>query len=86
MTAFYNIVVKKSAEREMRGAPSADLGRIVEKLKGLAVLPRPHGCEKMAGTELYRIRQGDWRILYSVDDPRRSIVIYKIGHRREIYR
>ena len=82
----YKVSLKKSAEKELRAIPSHDMGKIVEKLKGLAHQPRPHGCEKLEGQERYRIRQGDWRMIYSIDDNEKSVMVFKIGNRREVYR
>ena len=82
MTGSYSLLLKKSAERDLRKIPKADLQRIKE----LAAAPRPSGSEKLAGQDSYRIRQGDYRIVYTVDDDHRLIDIIKIGHRREVYR
>jgi len=84
--ASYSISVKKSAEKELRTVPKSDLARIVHRIQALPVNPRPHGSEKLSGEEGYRIRQGDWRIIYRIDDTAKTIEIIKIGHRREIYR
>jgi mRNA interferase RelE/StbE len=84
--AFYSLRIKRSAEKEMRRVPKADLRRIVERIESLATEPRPLGSEKLFGEDAYRIRQGDYRILYAVDDEQRTIEIIEIGHRREVYR
>ena len=86
MTDSYKVSLKKSAEKELRSIPSRDIHKIVEKLKGLAHQPRPHGCEKMEGQDRYRIRQGDWRVVYSIDDVEKTVLVVKIGNRREVYR
>ena len=86
MTGSYRLLLKKSAERELRKIPKTDLQRITERIKELAALPRPSCSEKLAGQDSYRIRQGDYRIVYTVDDAHRLIEIIKIGHRREVYR
>lgn len=82
----YSVYVKKSAEKELRDVPKPDLRRIVSHIQSLATQPRPHGCEKLSGEEKYRIRQGDWRVVYWIDDNNKSVEIIKIGHRREVYR
>lgn len=82
----YKISVKKSAEKELRSIPPKDLVRIIGKIKNLAHQPRPFGCEKMEGGERYRIRQGDWRFIYTIDDEIKSVTVVKIGNRREVYR
>ena len=86
MTDSYSLRFKKSAERELRKITKADLQRITQRIKELAAIPRPSGSEKLAGQDSYRIRQGDYRIVYTVDDDHRLIEIIKIGHRREVYR
>ena len=86
MTGSYSLLLKKSAERDLRKIPKADLQRIIQRIKDLATSPRPSGSEKLAGQDSYRIRQGDYRIVYTVDDNQRLIEIIKIGHRREVYR
>jgi mRNA interferase RelE/StbE len=86
VTGSYSLLFKKSAERELRKVPKADLQRITHRIKDLAASPRPSGSEKLAGQDSYRIRQGDYRVVYIVDDDQRLIEIIKIGHRREVYR
>jgi len=86
VTDSYSIFVKKSAERELRQIPKSELNRILSRIKRLMHTPRPTGCEKISDQERYRIRQGDYRIVYSVDDERKRIDVVKIGHRREVYR
>ena len=86
MTASYSVLIKKSAERELRALPKQDLRRVVDRIRALAGDPRPHGSEKITGEERYRIRQGDHRIVYAVDDEGRTVEIVKIGHRRRLYR
>ncbi len=86
MTASYSVAIKKAAERELRALPKEDLRRVVDRIRGLAENPRPPGSEKLSGEERYRIRQGDYRIVYAIDDEARIVEIVKIGHRREVYR
>ncbi len=86
MTGSYRLVIKKSAERELRAVLQRDLRRIVNRIQGLAANPRPPGNEKLSEQERYRLRQGDYRIVYAVDDDQRTVEVVKIGHRREVYR
>jgi mRNA interferase RelE/StbE len=86
VTGSYSILAKRSAERELRKIPKGDLRRITTRIQGLALQPRRPGCEKLSGEERYRIRQGDYRIVYAVDDGSRIVEVVKIGHRREVYR
>lgn len=78
--------MKRSAERELRALQKSDVKRVTEQIKNLALDPRPAGCQKLSHQERYRLRQGDYRIVYSIDDGTRTIHIVKIGHRREVYR
>lgn len=86
MPASYSLLIKRSAEKELRELPKADLRRIMKRIGQLASDPCPKGCEKLFGADSYRVRQGDYRILYRIDDGQRVIEIYKVGDRREVYR
>ena len=87
MTVSYKLLVKKSAEKELRDIPKQFLSKIVDKIRTLASDPRSHGCEALAGSEKhYRVRQNDYRIVYTVDDSAKEITIVKIGHRGDVYR
>jgi mRNA interferase RelE/StbE len=82
----YNILIKPSAVKEIEAVPQRDRQRIVARIQGLSTTPRPPGCEKLSGQERYRVRQGAYRIVYSVNDGESSLLIIKVGHRKEIYR
>lgn len=86
--AVYKLLIKPSAAKELEGVDSKpDRRRIVEKIALLAEEPRPHGSEKLAGfDDRYRIRQGQFRIVYLIDDALRELTIYKIAHRKDVYR
>jgi mRNA interferase RelE/StbE len=84
--ANYRLQIKPSAGKEIEALPKKDRRRVVAKIQGLATDPRPPGCEKLSGEDLYRVRQGNYRILYSVHDTDLLVVVIKIGHRREVYR
>ena len=86
--AAYSLLIKASAGRELdRLGTKADRVRIVKRVQALADDPRPHGCEKLAGySDRFRIRQGNYRVVYHVDDARRAVTIFKVGDRKEIYR
>jgi mRNA interferase RelE/StbE len=81
-------LIKSSAGKELAGLGSkADRQRIVEKIQSLAKGPRPHGSEKLAGySDRYRIRQGNYRVVYLIDDDAEVVTIYKIGDRKDVYR
>jgi mRNA interferase RelE/StbE len=82
----YNVLIRESAAKELGRLPKKDLRRVVGRIRGLASDPRPHGCEKLSAQERYRIRQGDYRVVYSIDDDDRTVEVVKIGRRNEIYR
>lgn len=84
--AVYSIFFKTSARKELDTIPKRELQRIMERIGGLADNPRPHGSEKLSGQERYRIRQGNYRIVYSIQDAELTVWLIKIGHRREVYR
>ena len=84
--AKYKITIKKSAAKELEDIGKKDLRRIVKRIKSLAHNPRAQGCEKLSGQNRFRIRQGDYRIVYSIEDKDFIVDIVKVGHRREIYR
>ena len=87
MTALYSVVIKRSAEKELRAVPLSDLKRVIDRIRGLAQQPRPSRCEKLSGeSERYRIRQDDYRIVYGIDDAALRVDVVKVGHRREVYR
>ena len=83
----YKIEFTRAAEKDLAGIPRVELKKISKRIDKLADDPFPQGHEKMKGDDnLYRIRQGDYRILYSVIDGKLLILIVKVGHRREVYR
>lgn len=86
--AGYRLLVKASAAKELESAGTkADRRRIVERMRSLAADPRPPGAERLAGhTDQLRVRQGNYRIVYSVGDERREVTIFRIGHRKDVYR
>lgn len=84
--AAYRIVFKKTAAKELEAIPKRDLAKVVERIQSLAVEPRPPGVEKLSAQERYRVRQGDYRIVYSIEDDILTVCVVKVGHRREVYR
>lgn len=81
----YRIEVKKSAIKELHATPKKDLKRILSKIKSLSDNPRPKGCIILSGKERYRLRQGNYRILYSIGDEILVVYVVKIGHRKNVY-
>ena len=85
--ARYRILIKASAATEIEQIPNRrDRQRIVRRIRGLAADPRPRGCEKLSGPNRYRVRQGRYRIVYSIEDDRLVVHVVKIGHRRDVFR
>ena len=84
--ANYDLRIKPSAVKELEALHTKDRRRIVKKIQDLASEPRPPGCEKLSGRDRYRIRQGNFRILYEIQDREMTVVVVKIGHRRDVYR
>ncbi len=82
----YQIIIKRSAEKELNALPPALRDRITQRLLALEDNPRPTGIKKLQGAESYRLRIGDYRVLLTIDDQRQQVMIYAIGHRREVYR
>ena len=83
----YELFIKPSAAKELEAlGRKSDRTRIVDKIYTLKDDPRPQGCEKLTGQDRYRVRQGQFRILYGVDDNERVVTVVKIGHRRDVYR
>lgn len=84
--ASYRLLIKPSATKELEAVPKRDRRRLVVRIQSLRNDPRPPGSEKLSGHDLYRVRQGNYRVLYSIDDTDETIILIKIGHRREVYR
>ena len=84
--ASYRLVIKPSAAKEIEALPKQDRRRIVAKILSLSRNPRPPGCEKLSGHDQYRLRQGNYRILYEIRDLVLVVVVVKVGHRRDVYR
>ena len=86
--ALFRLFVKASAGKELAAVASkADRQPIVARIQDLASNPRPHGSEKLAGyADRYRLRQGNYRIIYLIDDDAQALTIYKVGDRKDVYR
>ena len=83
----YKVLMAKSALKELYEIPKGDLERILLRIERLSQNPRGRGSEKLSSRhESYRLRQGDYRIVYSVNDKDRIVDVFKIGHRKEIYK
>ena len=84
--AAYSIFLKDSVRKDLVSVPTHYLQRIMSRIASLADNPRPDGCEKLSDQEKYRIRQGVYRIIYSIQDTQLTVWVVKVGHRREVYR
>jgi len=82
----YSLQILRSAAKEIESAPRKDRERIIAKIATLSEDPRPAGTKKLAGREAYRIRQGDYRIVYTVSDSDRIVEIARVARRSDVYR
>jgi mRNA interferase RelE/StbE len=83
----YDVLIERTAERDIKSLPTTLFDRILPRIKALADNPRPTGCHKLAGSKNdWRIRIGDYRVVYEIDDARKQVKIFRVRHRREVYR
>ena len=83
----YKVLIKPSAVKELENIPrKKDRQRIVEQISALAEDPRPHGSQKLAGNDRFRLRQGPYRIIYSIERDVLIVYVIKVGHRKDVYR
>jgi mRNA interferase RelE/StbE len=84
--ADYRVELKSSALKELEALPDIVLARLVRKMDALGDAPRPAGCKKLKGyRDQWRIRVGDWRVVYIIDDAAKLVSVTRIAHRREVY-
>lgn len=84
--AEYKIFFKKSVSKDLRPIPKTSLRKILNVIKSLGKDPRPPGCRKLSGQERYRLREGRYRIIYSIQDDELTVWVVKVGHRKDVYR
>jgi mRNA interferase RelE/StbE len=84
--AAYKVHFKASVEKDFTTIPKKDLKKILKRIGELADNPRPSGFEKLTGQERYRLRQGRYRIVYSIQNDELTVWVVKVGHRKDIYR
>jgi mRNA interferase RelE/StbE len=84
--ARYELRFMPSVAKDLRGIPKSDVQRILARIEALRDDPRPPGTEKLSAQERYRVRQGVYRILYTIDDAVLIVEVVKVGHRRDVYR
>ncbi|MFQ5570580.1 MAG: type II toxin-antitoxin system RelE/ParE family toxin [Rhodothermales bacterium] len=86
-SSVYRIEIKRSAAKEIEDITRLrDRQRVVARIKRLAADPRPAGCTKLSVQEAYRVRQGDYRIIYTISDEVLVVEVIRVGHRRDVYR
>jgi mRNA interferase RelE/StbE len=76
----------RSAQKQLTRLPAEDQERILVAMEALADAPRPQGCSKLTGRDAWRIRVGDYRIIYEIFDDRRVVIVVVVGHRKDAYR
>lgn len=84
--ARYELRLRPSVAKDLRGVPRDDVAHILARMEALCDDPRPPGSEKLSAQERYRARQGDYRIIYGIEDDEVLVEIVKVGHRRDVYR
>lgn len=85
--ASYRLFIKPSAVKEIEAIPTRrDRRRVVGRIESLAEDPRPPGCQKLSGADKYRVRQGRYRILYTIRDRRLIVTVVRVAHRKDAYR
>lgn len=84
--ASYSVAFKRSAAKELADLPARIRRRLAARIGELAQDPRPFGSEKLSGEEKYRLRHGDYRVVYGIDDRQLVVFVWAIGHRRDVYR
>lgn len=82
----YKIVFKKSVAKDLKKIPKKDVSKILKVIRSLTDNPRPPQVKKLSGQDRYRMRQGNYRILYSIEDTELVINVVKVGDRRDVYR
>ena len=82
----YHVELKPSARKELEALPNVLVGRVISKMESLAEDPRPAGCKKLRGyKDQWRVRIGDWRMVYIIDDEAQLVSITRIAHRSKVY-
>ena len=84
--AVYELFFKASVQKDLSAILRKDLKRILSRIETLKNNPRPAGCEKLTGQERYRLRQGRYRIIYSIQEDALTVWVVKVGHRKDVYR
>jgi mRNA interferase RelE/StbE len=86
MKGSYEILIRRSAEKEIRDLPISARARVVDRIRALVDEPRPPGCEKLSGREAYRVRVGEYRVIYTIEDRVLVVEVVRVAHRKDAYR
>jgi len=81
----YEVFILRRAQKQLAGLPKQNYSRIRDVVTTLAANPRPSGCKKLTGREGWRIRSGDYRVIYEIDDDHKRVIILDVGHRKDVY-
>lgn len=84
--AAYRVLFRESVWKDLKSIPKKELQRLLDRISALGDVPRPPGVEKLTGDDRCRIRQGRYRILYSIQDQELTVWVVKVGHRKDVYR
>src|SRR5262245_19747628 len=82
----YSVLITRSAEKEIERLPTPVRRLVVRRIEALSSDPRPHGSQKLTGEDKYRVRQGDYRIVYTVEDATVTVLVVRVAHRSDVYR
>jgi mRNA interferase RelE/StbE len=85
VTSLYTLLITSAAERDIRNLDWSIADLVNDKIAELATTPRPHGCKKLVNSDAWRIRIRDYRVLYFIDEQKRTITVAAVRHRREVY-
>jgi mRNA interferase RelE/StbE len=82
----YRLFIHRSAQKVLAVLPKGNHQFVMDAINGLTINPRPHGCKKLVDRDAWRIRVGNYRVIYEIDDARITVTVVKVGHRRDIHR
>jgi len=82
----YTVLILRRAQKELAGLPTEAYEHAKQAIRGLGEDPRPRGCRKLIGRPGYRVRVGDYRLIYEIDDAQTTVTVLHVGHRRDVYR
>jgi mRNA interferase RelE/StbE len=81
----YKVELRRRVQDKLDSLPESDREMVIDALLSLEENPRPRGMEKIRGKELWRVRKGDYRVVYDVDDDAKIVAVVRIGHRKDVY-